>query len=477
MLFAESCALRPRVRAALGLALAVVGCATDDLRQQGSIVDATQGPGFVDADASSNRVDSVLDADADVVARDVREAGLVETGGPRDAEAGVCSTTCDFECTEDGACAEILDVALGQETSCALLSTRSLYCWGNLAMFQGRPATNEKPQRVGQIPGDPTPQAVGNQLALGPDFGCGRASAGDGGPSAVGCWGYNDAGQLGHHPEGGPFVGMSAAVPVKTIEDSVWFRAANHRDVGDAGPWACAYSETELTCWGNGRGPTHVDMVSDGGALLSAWPGAAHLCGVVGERVRCVGRAQAPGPLGTSSEAITAALTLPFPSRVDAGVPNGVLTNSLHTCVKYGASGRSHQQVYCLGTYPGNNSDASVNPVEVTSVCAGSVVVSGGAGAAHTCVSCSDGKINCWGRNEACQIGSGSAPTVVVKQPHVAAQHELVREVWAGAAHSCALSADRKRLYCWGLNGAGQLGGTADVGRTCPEPVRVRAAR
>ncbi len=85
-------------------------------------------------------------------------------------------------------------------------------------------------------------------------------------------------------------------------------------------------------------------------------------------------------------------------------------------------------------------------------------------GEGHTCVSVSNGKVTCWGKNEFGQIGNGLTGSMALRTP----VEEVMdaRGITAGWAHTCALleSGDVK---CWGYNKNGELGNgrTEDANR------------
>ena len=102
----------------------------------------------------------------------------------------------------------------------------------------------------------------------------------------------------------------------------------------------------------------------------------------------------------------------------------------------------------------------------------GSVGASGGAiaidgGHDHTCAVLEDGGVQCWGLNDAGQLGDGtlnpsSTPVDVCATGSGPAceggsRLEGIVDVAAGFAHTCALT-DAGGVLCWGAGGKGQLG-------------------
>jgi hypothetical protein len=92
------------------------------------------------------------------------------------------------------------------------------------------------------------------------------------------------------------------------------------------------------------------------------------------------------------------------------------------------------------------------------------------AGGAHTCGVTTDRRTYCWGNNGAGQLGDGTfgfsrlVPTLI-------AGGLQFRHVSTGASHTCGV-ARNSRLYCWGGNAYGELGdGTAPYNQL--EPVAV----
>jgi alpha-tubulin suppressor-like RCC1 family protein len=85
------------------------------------------------------------------------------------------------------------------------------------------------------------------------------------------------------------------------------------------------------------------------------------------------------------------------------------------------------------------------------------------AGPAHACAVV-DGAVQCWGANQAGQLGDGT--TVDHNHPVPVRGISGVRSVIAGGRHTCALL-DDTTVRCWGANDEGQLGN----GTTAAAPV------
>jgi alpha-tubulin suppressor-like RCC1 family protein len=87
---------------------------------------------------------------------------------------------------------------------------------------------------------------------------------------------------------------------------------------------------------------------------------------------------------------------------------------------------------------------------------AGCSIVSLAAGDFHTCAVKADGTVWCWGHNGAGQLGIGNNAAAVARPTRVIDVTDAV-EVATGSYHSCARTRSGT-VWCWGANNAGQLG-------------------
>jgi serine/threonine protein kinase/alpha-tubulin suppressor-like RCC1 family protein len=94
------------------------------------------------------------------------------------------------------------------------------------------------------------------------------------------------------------------------------------------------------------------------------------------------------------------------------------------------------------------------------------------AGGAHTCMIDSLGATYCWGANGAGQLGTGATETSTT--PTRVAGTEHFSSVAPGLSHTCAVT-QRGALFCWGNNGSGQLADGTHTSRDVP--TRVALAR
>jgi alpha-tubulin suppressor-like RCC1 family protein len=192
--------------------------------------------------------------------------------------------------------------------------------------------------------------------------------------------------------------------------------------------------------------------------------GGVYTCLLSGSDVECVG-ADSLGQLGDG------ALTTSFTASVfelGALSPISAVAGNAHTCALTNMGA-----LYCAGDNSygdlGNGgSTKSDTPVAVTGL--GSGVIAVAAGADHTCALLVGGSMECWGYNDAGQLGLGSTTNESTPQPVTGLSG--VTALAAGAYHTCAVLGGA--AWCWGMNAYGELGtGSTTVEYT---PVTVSTA-
>lgn len=133
-----------------------------------------------------------------------------------------------------------------------------------------------------------------------------------------------------------------------------------------------------------------------------------------------------------------------------------VSVGAAHTCAI-----SESRRLYCWGSDAagqlgdgGDNSDQST-PVEVVGGRTDWGSVS--AGGVSTCARTTVGQLFCWGSDFYGQLGNGGDNTDVGEPTEVGGGHRVWKVVSVGMEHTCARSR-AGRLFCWGRDGSGQLG-------------------
>lgn len=166
---------------------------------------------------------------------------------------------------------------------------------------------------------------------------------------------------------------------------------------------------------------------------------------------------------------------------VDLGLPPGVTVTAIsggryHTCALM-----SDGRVKCWGSNEygrlglGDTNHRGDAPGEMGAnlpfldfgLPAGVTVTSIGTGNEHGCILSSDGRVKCWGRNDAGTLGLGNTSNRGDQPGEMGANLPFVNlglpvgvtvaALSVNASHACALSSDA-RIKCWGINFEGSLG-------------------
>ncbi len=351
--------------------------------------------------------------------------------------------SCGYSCTDGllkcaGGCCGASALAAGPAFTCALLSDGSVRCWG--ANASGQLGTGDTLARL-------TPTAVAlPSAAVAVGSGTGHACAVLTG-GAVRCWGANDAGQVS---------GTATAAPV--LAPTATPVTSGAIAVAAGGGHSCALlASGAVRCWGAAARTGGGQPVVSGATAIAA--GKDHTCAVVAGAVQCWG-SNAQGQLGTAAVSDTSATPI-------ASGMTLVAAGESQTCAATGSSNGSNldDSVRCWGDSVGagyllavpqrtpaiplrNAARSTIQyPVELIA-----------AGAHHVCVRNKNEAVECFGANEAGQLGGApleAGVTVPVGLPAVALP--VARALATGDAHSCAALGDG-RIRCWGSNSSGQLG-------------------
>jgi alpha-tubulin suppressor-like RCC1 family protein len=375
----------------------------------------------------------------------------------------------------------VVELAAGDDHSCALLEGGALKCWGHNGAGQlGLGDLANRGDGPGQM-GDVLPEVALGGAAIAVAAGAAHTCAvtADG---AVRCWGAGDAGQLGFESSAGSLVPPLSALALPGPAVSVAAGA----------DYSCALLATgQAVCWGAGArgqlgtgdltgGATPGAAISFGAKATALAAGAHHVCALLSNgKLACWG-ANDSGQLGQGDTA-----DRPRPVAVETGSRPGktLAAGGDTTCVLADGGaitcwGANDQGQLGLGDTAPRPSPPSA-PVALGSGRSASALSVGGT---FTCALLDTAQAKCWGDNRAMQLGALLAGTAYGDGPNEtgdvlpeAAQGggRWLRAVATGRAHTCAVL-DTGDVRCWGDNTYGQLGvGDGDLHSAVVHPTGV----
>jgi len=348
---------------------------------------------------------------------DLGQLGNGTTTGPNSCSGLPCSTVARPVKGLTGAAA----VSVGDAKACALLTGRTVKCWGDAVYGQLGNGNASGPNICGGVPCSVLPVAVKgltgvNAISVGGvEDACALVAGG-----TVKCWGWNNYGQLGI----GTYKNSSFPVAVK--------------------------------------GLTGATAIAAGGG---------HTCALItGGTVKCWGL-NTSGQLGTGNFKST---TVPVTVKGLTGA-TAILAGNFYACAlitggtvkcwgddDYGELGNgSGSEPNTCNAVPCNS-----NPEAVTGLTGATAVTLGGF---HACALVGGAAVDCWGWNKVGQLGNGtttdsSTPVAVTGLPSPTAMA-------AGLSHTCALLTGGT-VECWGSNFAGSLGNGTTTDSSVPVAVK-----
>jgi alpha-tubulin suppressor-like RCC1 family protein len=362
-----------------------------------------------------------------------------------------------LRCDDVGCYSPVVSVAAGASNTCAALENGRVLClgWDGNGVLGGG-ASDGGVGGATEVRGLP-PIA---EVTLDGNFACARTAGGE-----VWCWGDNRTGQIGTGSIAGD-AGAAVLTPTRVLglDDA--------RRVMSGSGYSCAIrADATLWCWGsNGANQLGLGTAPTPASAPTRVPGLSgvvtasvggHTCAVTTAGVvSCWGAntvGQASGVATVESVPVPAAVAGVGPARsvaVGRGFTCALLTSGEVWCWGENTGGR-------LGR-PG--AGLTVGPGLVPGL-TDAVELSGGTDG--MCARLGDGRVSCFGLQRDGELGTGVmsgavAPTIVTGLPPTAA---LTSAIFSDAPslsnHRCALTGPagaRRRIYCWGPNGFGQLG-------------------
>ena len=339
-------------------------------------------------------------------------------------------------------------VSTGVAHTCGITVAGKAYCWGANdfgALGSGTNVTSVTPVEVS---GGFTFSLIG----VGDNYSCALTTTG-----RVYCWGRGAGGRLGN----GGTTDSTSPVPVA---GNLTFMSLS---VG--GTHACGVTTTHVGyCWGedsNGalgsgnllpNGFTSSPVMVSGGVLFnSISPGFGDTTCAVSTTGQgyCWGNAFS-GALGNGDFPVVPTPT-PTPQLISGGLPFlSITTGSAFSC------GLAHLgEAYCWGVnfagQLGNGHIPFLSNVP-TPVSGGLTFTSLSAGVTHVCGITVSGGSYCWGDNGAAQLGTGT--TIMSTVPISLGGSVEFASIRAGASYTCGTASESGRPYCWGDFFDGKLG-------------------
>jgi len=374
-------------------------------------------------------------------------------------------------CVAAAATGCISDLVGGDQHFCAVRSDGTVWCWGaNDAGQLGDGTTMDRAAPV-QVKTPAGKKFV--EVRATENSSCALAT-----DDTVWCWGTNDTGQLGVASAGVPHADSSTPIQVTKTDSGATF-LAKHLSAG--GKHVCGVDGNgALYCWGeNSDGqcgeqppsaggsaddvfvPTPVAGLAEGMVAVSV--GDEHSAALKDDGSVWEFGGNANGQLGDGT---TTDSWMPVQARITS--VKTIAGGDEHIC-----GSKNDGTIWCwgygvaLGLAGGMDQTTPQRTLTAESVWAGG-------SAFHACAVQGEA-LMCWGQNDKGQIGTGAIdPDNATLFTPVAALLATVERAAGATGDTCAVTVDGE-LWCWGANDRGQLAQGA-IGEPMAVPQRVAFA-
>ena len=366
----------------------------------------------------------------------------------------------------------ISSIAAGNNHTCALLGAGGLKCWG----YNGYGQLGNGGTTSINVPVDVTSLTSGvSAVATGNNHTCALLTDGN-----VKCWGYNGHGQVGDN-----------STTRRTTPVAVYGLASTATAIALGFNHSCAIlSDGNAECWGyNGAGqlgegtnstryqPTYVSTLSNGlpgtvsnlsitgisidgdnpddfamigGSCGSSFPitlARGATCTVVMKAIPTAQGTRNAELAVTSNDAVRSTMIIPFD--VSTSVPEIAVSPTARSFGSLNVGSTSAAQLVTIA-----------NPAKGVSG-----LIQAGGDSYHSCAITSKGSLECWGKNDNGQLGTGD--TTDRRGPtEVPGLSSGVIAVAVGSNFTCALASGQ--VKCWGNNTYGQMADGTSTQRLTP---------
>ena len=324
-----------------------------------------------------------------------------------------------------GAMNDAIALAAGDAHTCALTKSGGVKCWGRgnegqIAAMDKSDATS--PRDVAEL------KSGVSMIAAGSGFSCAIHHG------VAKCWGDNRSKQVGYETPGA--LESTVPMPVSGLTERVTF-------IGAGPASSCAVTaEGKAKCWGGALGLVPAEVKADGALFTTVTVGGESACG-----------------LTTAGAVMCWEIERTMTASARAGLESGVyalsggetfwcalLSSGTVKC--WGANERGQLGV---GNFMASATGSALEASDATAI---------DGGHSHACVQLASGKIKCWGWNAYGQLGLGTSVCQSVPA-ELSKVNGGATEVAISTTHGCAIT-NAGAVECWGRNESGQLG-TGDL--------------